>query len=386
MTEIGNEITGKEISEEDLFDFKLDDLSLDDLDSGDSEAEDSEEDILELVDLIEEGEKDKYSEALDEEIAKLLEEEGDAEMLEKEDSEVQAEGVSAREETLDAGDVLSTAEVRIDFSDSSLTDKEEGAEASPEEKEIDEGTKAPEEPAESGELDLDLSAAFEPETEIEKTEAGEEGIFEPFEGESQEEEVLDLETLLEHEEPAPEEETARPEEEVSDMVSAEPELPKIEEGPVEPVVGISEEKIESTVTRAVEDAVGRVTRDTVINAAGEVFSEEKIEGVVTKAVEGAVERVTRETVTNVVGEIFSEEKIESIVTRVVEGTVERVTRETVTNVVGEIFSEEKIEGIVTGVVEGVVERVTREAVANVAEKVFTEAIEALKQSLEPSSD
>jgi len=38
------------------------------------------------------------------------------------------------------------------------------------------------------------------------------------------------------------------------------------------------------------------------------------------------------------------------------------------------------------VVEGAVERVTREAVANVAEKVFTEAIEALKQSLEPSSD
>jgi hypothetical protein len=353
MTEMGNEITGKEISEEDLFDFKLDDLSLDDLDSGDSEAEDSEEDILELVDLIEEGEKDKYSEALDDEIAKLLEEEGDAKVLEKEDSEVQAEGVSAQEETPDAGDVLGTAEVTIDFSDSGLSDEGEKAEASPEEKEIEEETKPPEEPAESPGLDLDLSAAFEPEAQIEKTGADEEGIFEPFEAESQEEEVLDLETLLEHEEPAPEEEIESPEEEVSDMFSAEPEPAKIEEVPIEPVVGISEEKIESTVTRAVEDAVGRVTRDTMINAAGEVFSEEKIE---------------------------------SIVTRVVEGTVERVTRETVTNVVGEIFSEEKIESIVTGAVEGAVERVTREAVANVAEKVFTEAIDALRQSLEPSSD
>jgi hypothetical protein len=38
------------------------------------------------------------------------------------------------------------------------------------------------------------------------------------------------------------------------------------------------------------------------------------------------------------------------------------------------------------VVENTVERVTREAVANVAEKVFTEAIDALKQSLEPASD
>jgi uncharacterized membrane-anchored protein YjiN (DUF445 family) len=91
-------------------------------------------------------------------------------------------------------------------------------------------------------------------------------------------------------------------------------------------------------------------------------------------------------VVDAAGEVFSEEKIENIVTRVVEGTVERVTRETVTNVVGEVFSEDRIESVVTRVVEGAVERVTREAVANVAEKVFTEAIEALKQSLEPSSD
>jgi len=55
MTEKGDEILAEEISDEDLFDFKLDDLSLDDLGSDDSETEDSEEDILELVDLVEEG-------------------------------------------------------------------------------------------------------------------------------------------------------------------------------------------------------------------------------------------------------------------------------------------------------------------------------------------
>ena len=117
MTETGNEITGKEISEEDLLDFKLDDLSLDDLDSGDSGAEDSEEDILELVDLVEEGDRDTISATLDEDIAKLLEEEGDAEMLEKEDFEIPVEEVSAQQKTPDAEDVLSTAEISIDFSD-----------------------------------------------------------------------------------------------------------------------------------------------------------------------------------------------------------------------------------------------------------------------------
>ena len=54
------------------------------------------------------------------------------------------------------------------------------------------------------------------------------------------------------------------------VFAAEPEPPEIEEVPAEPLVGISEEDIETIVTRAVEDAVERVTRDTVIEAAEEV--------------------------------------------------------------------------------------------------------------------
>ena len=50
------------------------------------------------------------------------------------------------------------------------------------------------------------------------------------------------------------------------------------------------------------------------------------------------------------------------------------------------ISEEKIEAIVTRVVQDVVDRVMRETVADVAERVISEAIDALKQSLESTSD
>jgi hypothetical protein len=50
------------------------------------------------------------------------------------------------------------------------------------------------------------------------------------------------------------------------------------------------------------------------------------------------------------------------------------------------LSEERIEAIITQTVERVVEKVTRETMVTVAEKVIGEAIEALRQSLESSSD
>ena len=50
------------------------------------------------------------------------------------------------------------------------------------------------------------------------------------------------------------------------------------------------------------------------------------------------------------------------------------------------ISEERLEAVVSRVVQDVVERVARETMADVAEKVITEAIEALKESLETSSD
>ena len=50
------------------------------------------------------------------------------------------------------------------------------------------------------------------------------------------------------------------------------------------------------------------------------------------------------------------------------------------------ISEEKIEAVITKVVEDVAERVIRETVAEVAEKVLTEVIDALKKSLESTSE
>jgi hypothetical protein len=50
------------------------------------------------------------------------------------------------------------------------------------------------------------------------------------------------------------------------------------------------------------------------------------------------------------------------------------------------ISEERLEEIITKVVQDVVERVARETMANVAERVIGQAIEALKMSLESSSE
>ncbi len=50
------------------------------------------------------------------------------------------------------------------------------------------------------------------------------------------------------------------------------------------------------------------------------------------------------------------------------------------------LSEERLEQIITKVVQDVVERVARETMASVAERVIGQAIEALKVSLETSSE
>jgi len=50
------------------------------------------------------------------------------------------------------------------------------------------------------------------------------------------------------------------------------------------------------------------------------------------------------------------------------------------------ISEERIEALITKVVQDVVERVVRETMATTSEKVIRETIEALKRSIEPTSD
>ena len=48
------------------------------------------------------------------------------------------------------------------------------------------------------------------------------------------------------------------------------------------------------------------------------------------------------------------------------------------------ISEERIEALITKTVQDVVEKVARETMTTVAEKLINDAIEALKQTLEPS--
>ena len=74
MIDQNDKISDKEISEEDLLDFELDDLSPDELvDSGSGESDD----ILELVDLVEQGKKDKLKDSFEGEIAELMKEDED---------------------------------------------------------------------------------------------------------------------------------------------------------------------------------------------------------------------------------------------------------------------------------------------------------------------
>jgi len=152
MIDQNDRISDKEISEEDLLDFELDDLSPEELvDSGSGESDD----ILELVDLVEQGEKDKLKDSFEGEIAELV----------KEDEDVAAPTakISDMEEILDEGERLEEPETELDLSDISLTDLAAEAEAQPEEtlgeQEIAEAPfeeKMEEEPTAAIEMDFSL--------------------------------------------------------------------------------------------------------------------------------------------------------------------------------------------------------------------------------------
>jgi hypothetical protein len=73
--------------------------------------------------------------------------------------------------------------------------------------------------------------------------------------------------------------------------------------------------------------------------------------------------------------VISEERVQE------EGAPEEPSVEKLTGI-----SEERLEELITRVVQDVVERVARETMASVAERVIGEAIEALKASLENSSE
>ena len=293
MIDKTDEISDKEITEEDLLDFELDDLSPEELgeDSGSGESDD---DILELVDLVEEGKRDKLKDSFEGEIADLMKEE--------EDVTAPTAKISDLEEILDEGERPEEAETELDLSDISLTDLAAEAEAQPGETLGEE--EIAEAPVEEGMGELPTAAIemdFNLEEEVPEEKAEEEHITETelekmLETEPAEEPILDLESPIEAEAPAPEAELELPQEEVSEAAEAQPEPPEPIAAPIETadegVVGISEEKLEAIVTKVVEDVVERVARETMGSVAERVARETMgsvAERVITEAIDALKE-------------------------------------------------------------------------------------------------
>jgi hypothetical protein len=318
-------ISDKEITEEDLLDFELDDLSPEDLGEG-LGSKGSDDDILELVDIVEEGEQDKLKDSFEGEIADLMKEED--------------------EETSGAGERPEDVDTEVDLSDISLTDLAAEAEAKPDamlgeeeiaEAPVEEGME--ELPTAAIEMDFNLEEEV-PEEQVEEEHVTETELEKMLETEPADEEpILDLENPIEAEETGPEAELELPVEEVVEPAAASPEPAEPGAAPVEQagegLIGISEEQLEAVVTKVVEDVVEKVTRETMTDVA---------------------ERVARDTMTDV---------------------AERVARDTMTDVA---------ERVAKDTMTDVAEKVSREAMGSAAERVITEAIDALKDSLKPAID
>lgn len=293
MVDKGDNISDKEITEEDLLDFELEDLSPEEL-AADSGSGRSEEDILELVDLVEEGKRDELKDSFGGEIAELMKEE---EELQPEGLEPPPPQVADAQEGLDAEESLGELEAELDLSDLSLTDLAEEAGVEPEEEIEGEerggvgiGEKMAEQPTAAMEMDFSLEEEVEPDVAEEEIGIPESELEKMLVAEPSEEPILDLESPIEVSEPAvdspkevefiepaPEEGEEIFLEGMAEAPSVEPEPTRPETASIEPVgeapIGISEEKIEAIVTRVVEDVVERVARETMANVAEKVIRE-----------------------------------------------------------------------------------------------------------------
>jgi carbon monoxide dehydrogenase subunit G len=353
-------ISDKEITEEDLLDFELDDLSPEDLGEGVGSKE-SDEDILELVDLVEEGEQDRLKDSFEGEIADLMKEE---------DEEISGEGERPED-----------ADTELDLSDISLTDLAAEAEAKPDamlgeeeiaEAPVEEGME--ELPTAAIEMDFNLEEGV-PEEKVEEEHITETELEKMLETEPAEEPILDLGSPIEVEEPGLEAESELPVEEAVEPAAAPPEPAEPVAAPVEQagegLVGISEEELEAVVTKVVEDVVERATRETMTDV---------VERVARDTIVDVAERVAREAMTDVAERVAREamtDVAERVAREAMTDVAERVAREAMTDVAERVAREAMTD---------VAEKVAKEAMGSAAERVITEAIDALKESLEPASE
>jgi len=290
--------------EEDLLDLSLDDLTPEDAGQEAPESE-SEEEIIELVDLVKEGKRTE--DKGDVELEELLVEEGsDEEELEIEEGptrEMPEMGVMSAQETLDdpATDEVDVSDISLELDMSEIGKLESVPKVEEEELPVSELEKMlEEEPGEWEETALEVEAAApggELREEIDldvEVGAPEEEVREEIDLDMDAgvpEEVATEEVELAVKAGVPEEEVREeidldmdagvPEEEVIEEVPARVDYPEPERRFTEPSlndslrisIGVSEDKLEAIITKAVEDIVERVTRETMSNVAERVIRE-----------------------------------------------------------------------------------------------------------------
>ncbi|MBW2027913.1 MAG: hypothetical protein JRH06_04620 [Deltaproteobacteria bacterium] len=323
----------KEITEEDLIDFELEDLDFEG-EGGDTVA-DTDEEILELVDLVEKGEKER--EEGQEEPESLIEEEepGDSE----EEIEFSTDELSDLTGEFDKEPGGET-EYGMNLSDLSLSDLTLEDESEEEMEEVQDSELEIE-----GLLEEDATEAIDFGVE----EKGAEKAEGTTEGEVTERE---LEAMLEE---APTELVDLELEGAERQGAGEIELKEVEEPAGEPSRGLE----------------GSVKEE---GATAELAKESQPEGM---GEEVELEDEPRE-----------ELKVSEAIAAVSEAPPpEEIRKEAEVAGVGlQALTEEKIEEIVTRVVSDVLERVTRETMAEVAERVIKEAIETLRESIKSRED
>ena len=241
--------------QEELLDLSLDDLSPDDIDQGET-REQSDEEIIELLDLVEKGEKGL--EEANGEVAQFLKE--DEQEVTIGDIIATVEAVSDKEE--DSNEEESLSESDLDLSDLSFdSDYTLGEEEKSEE---DVGL-------EDIGIEIDLEDVMEEEPNDEMSEI----VKSPLDSNEAPEHVE--EPSLEEPDTAIEAEPSEgdvDEETLSGEDITGPETEESTQRPdVEGMIGIYEEKIEAVVKKVVEEVLERVARETMAGVAEKVITE-----------------------------------------------------------------------------------------------------------------
>lgn len=138
-------------------------------------------------------------------------------------------------------------------------------------------------------------------------------------------------------------------------------------------------RLEATLPSLVEGAVGTSVQASVASAV-ERFAAEKMAAVFPSMIQDAVSGVMPDTVRSALTETLSG-RLEAIIPGALEDIVKRSVEGTVAAVAERVISE-KIAALLPGLVEQTIGRVAQETMLSVAEKVITEEIASLRKALE----